>query len=138
MTHSTGGPSAAVRNIGDARRLIAALKARGCKFSLDDFGTGVSSFAYLKNLPIDYLKIDGSFVRPLLEDATSAAVVSAINQIAEAMGLKTIAEFVETVEIAERLKEIGIDFAQGYAYARPVPLEQVLEHRSSIVMAEQS
>lgn len=130
--------SAAVRNIADARRLIAALKARGCKFSLDDFGTGVSSFAYLKNLPIDYLKIDGSFVRPILEDATSDAVVSAIQQIAAAMGLATIAEFVESEEIAARLREIGVNYGQGYAFSRPLPLSQVLFHRNSTVVPEVS
>jgi len=95
------------------------LKKIGCKFSLDDFGSGLSSFAYLKNLPVDILKIDGSFVRNIADDPIDFAMVKSIHEIGKIMGMLTIAEFVETEEIIKKLKEIGVDYAQGYAIARP-------------------
>ncbi len=98
----------------------------GCKFSLDDFGNGMSSFQYLKNLPVDYLKIDGSYVRDLVRDPIDRAMVEAVNQIGQAMGMKTIAEFVEDQATLDALDVIGVDFAQGYTIAKPAPIENLI------------
>lgn len=117
----------AIANLGSAIRFIRRLKAIGCHFSLDDFGSGVSSFGYLKNLPVDYIKIDGSFVKEICQDSTARVMVASINNIAQEMGLKTIAEFVESAQIMEQLRSLGIDYAQGYHIAQPSPLSQVLE-----------
>jgi len=114
--------TAAISNLTSANHFIRTLKFAGCRFSLDDFGSGLSSFAYLKNLPVDYLKIDGAFVRDLVEDPIDLAMVEAINQIGHVMNLQTIAEFVENDEILAKLKGIGVDFAQGYGIGRPTPL----------------
>ncbi|HED19815.1 MAG TPA: EAL domain-containing protein, partial [Gammaproteobacteria bacterium] len=113
----------AVTNLAQAAVFIEELKMLGCLFALDDFGSGLSSFGYLKNLPVDYLKIDGQFVRDMVDDPIDAAMVNSINQIGQVMGMKTIAEFVENDAILERLREAGVDYAQGYGLARPVPLE---------------
>ena len=118
--------TAAIANIGDAQVFIDALKRRGCKFSLDDFGAGLSSFAYLKTLDVDYLKIDGCFVRDILEDSVSASMVTAINQMGQIMGLQTIGEFVENDAIRDRLKTLGVDYVQGWGVARPRPLGELL------------
>ena len=99
---------------------------RGCKFSLDDFGSGLSSFAYLKNLPVDYLKIDGAFVKDIVEDPVYLALVKSINDIGHVMGKKTIAEFVENDAILGKLQEIGVDFYQGYGIGRPQSIQQKL------------
>ncbi|MGB8699837.1 MAG: EAL domain-containing protein, partial [Thermosynechococcaceae cyanobacterium] len=109
----------AISNLSKAVEFIHTLKAVGCKFSLDDFGSGMSSFAYLQNLPIDYLKIDGSFVKTLNENPINLEIVRAINSIAHLNNIKTIAEFVETPDILETLRSLGVDFAQGYAIAKP-------------------
>jgi EAL domain-containing protein (putative c-di-GMP-specific phosphodiesterase class I) len=111
--------TAAIANLDKATHLIRALKALGCGFSLDDFGSGMSSFAYLKHLPIDHLKIDGVFVRDIAHDLTDRAMVEAINKIGHVMGLTTIAECVENPQTLAILEEIGVDYAQGYAIARP-------------------
>lgn len=114
--------TAAVANLVHATSFISALADLGCTFALDDFGTGMSSFVYLKNLPVQYLKIDGAFVRDIADDAIDLAMVKCINQVAHVMGKQTIAEVVETTAILQRLKSMGVDFAQGYAVAKPTPL----------------
>lgn len=111
----------AIANLTQAIALINELRAVGCKFALDDFGSGMSSFAYLKHLPVDYLKIDGGFVKDMLNDAADAAMVEAINHIGHTMGLRTIAEFVENDAIRARLAAMKVDFAQGYGIGKPVP-----------------
>lgn len=115
--------TAAIANLTRAVHFIGELKALGCRFSLDDFGAGLSSFAYLKNLPVDYLKIDGSFVKDMEHNETSQAMVEAINNIGHTMKIQTIAEFVENQAIFDRLQAIGVDFAQGYLIAKPAPLD---------------
>jgi len=118
--------SAAIANIDDARLFIDQVSTYGCQFSLDDFGTGLSSFSYLKNLKVSYLKIDGSFVRDIVTDQVSESMVAAINQVGHAMQLKTVAEFVENDEIIQKLAEIGVDYGQGYGLGMPVPLSEIL------------
>lgn len=118
--------TAAIKNIESACTMIAKVRSMGCHFSLDDFGTGLSSFSYLKQLPVDYLKIDGSFVRAILDDAVSHAIVASINQIGHVMKIKTIAEYVENDSIGSHLELMGIDYLQGYAIAVPVPLGDYL------------
>ncbi|MGE9764134.1 EAL domain-containing protein [Pseudomonas sp. PDM20] len=116
--------TSAIANLVNATRFIQELKALGYRFSLDDFCAGMSSFVYLKHLPVDYLKIDGSFIKDMLEDPIDRAMVQVINQIGHVMGKRTVAEFVETQEILEVLREIGIDYAQGYGLARPQPFNR--------------
>jgi diguanylate cyclase (GGDEF)-like protein/PAS domain S-box-containing protein len=111
--------TSAIANLGSAIRFINELKGLGCLFSLDDFCAGMSSFAYLKHLPVDFLKIDGSFVKDMLDDPINHAMVEVINHIGHVMGKRTIAEFVETPQIEQALLEIGVDFAQGYIIERP-------------------
>jgi diguanylate cyclase (GGDEF)-like protein len=111
--------TAAVANLDSARQFIGHLHDMGVKFALDDFGSGLSSFAYLKNLNVDYLKIDGSFVRDIALDPVDFAMVASINKIGHLMGIETIAEFVEDEDILECLRDIGVDFAQGYYIHRP-------------------
>lgn len=115
--------TAAISNISTALSLMQTIKSVGCMFALDDFGSGVSSFAYLKQLPVDYLKIDGSFVRDIAEDQVDYEMVRSIKDVAGVMGMKTIAEFVETQEIKQKLHEIGIDYGQGYCIAEPKILQ---------------
>lgn len=119
--------TAAIGNIASASTLIHELKELGCTFALDDFGSGFSSFNYLKNLPIDYLKIDGSFVKDMISDPINRSMVEAINNLGKLMGIKTIAEFVGNRETMEQLKEIGVDYAQGYVIAAPRPVPMPLE-----------
>jgi EAL domain-containing protein (putative c-di-GMP-specific phosphodiesterase class I) len=114
----------AVNQLRRAAHIIKELKSMGFCFALDDFGSGMSSFAYLKNLPVDFLKIDGGFVREMDKDPVSRSMVAAINQIGHAMGLKTIAEWVENEAVLRELRAIGVDFAQGYAIGRPSPLPE--------------
>jgi Amt family ammonium transporter len=118
--------TSAFSNMQLAKDIIDRVRAMGCHFSLDDFGTGLSSFSYLKELPVDFLKIDGSFVRTIREDQIAYAMVSSINQIGHVMGLKTIAEFVENDEISKQLQLIGVDYLQGYLIGKPMPLEEYL------------
>jgi len=114
--------TAAIQNFAAATRFMKRLKDEGFTFALDDFGSGFSSFAYLKILPVDYLKIDGSFVQTIDESMVSYTMVDSINSIGHVMGIKTIAEFVKSPEIKQKLIEIGVDYAQGYHLAEPVPL----------------
>ncbi len=111
--------TAAVANLSRAMELMSQLKVMGCQFALDDFGSGLSSFTYLKNLPVDFLKIDGSFIKDMVDDPMDRAMVESINQIGHLMGLKTIAEFVENDAILAELKTLRIDYAQGYGIHRP-------------------
>jgi EAL domain-containing protein (putative c-di-GMP-specific phosphodiesterase class I) len=111
----------AVNNLGRVREVMQAIQQFGCQFSLDDFGSGMSSFSYLKNLPVDYLKIDGALVRNIVEEAADFAMVEAIHRVGSVLGLKTIAEFVESESALQRLREIGVDYAQGDAIHRPEP-----------------
>lgn len=111
--------TSAIADLSSAIRFIEELKALGCWFSLDDFCSGMSSFAYLKHLPVDFLKIDGSFVKDMLDNPVNRAMVQVINNIGHVMGKRTIAEFVETEQIEVELKEIGVDYAQGYLIGRP-------------------
>ncbi len=119
--------SAAVLNLGKAQAFIQVLHERGCKISLDDFGAGLSSFAYLKNFRVDTLKIDGSFIRDITENRISESMVAAITQVAKVMELETVAEYVETDGIRELTERLGVDFAQGHNVGRPVALADVIE-----------
>ena len=113
--------TAAVTNLKQAMLFIQSLKAMGCRFALDDFGSGMSSFAHLKHLQVDFLKIDGAFVKDMADDPIDRAMVRSIHEIGHVMGLKTIAEFVENDAILAELKVIGVDFAQGYGIEKPRP-----------------
>ncbi|MGB3514676.1 MAG: EAL domain-containing protein [Microcoleaceae cyanobacterium] len=113
----------AIANLSQAAKLIKQLKDLGCCFALDDFGSGMSSFTYLKNLPVDYLKIDGSFVKDIVSDPLDYAIVEGMNRIGHVMGLKTIAEFVSNRAILDKIKTIGVDYGQGYGIAYPQPLD---------------
>ncbi len=129
--------TALVANLTKARKFIQALRRLGCKFSLDDFGSGLSSFAYLKNLQVDYLKIDGMFVRDILNDPVDYALVKSIHEMGRVMGKRTIAEFVENNEILEKIKEIGVDYAQGYGVGEVVALHDLtnysVRHKEKII-----
>lgn len=115
--------TAVISDLTNTRRLMDSLQYHGCRFALDDFGSGLSSFSYLKELPVDYLKIDGNFVRRVCEDPVDLAMVSSINHVGHVMGIKTIAEFVEDMEIFNKLAVIGVDYAQGYGIEVPLPLD---------------
>ena len=129
--------TAAIANLSTANQFIATLREHGCRFSLDDFGSGLSSFAYLKNLPVDYLKIDGMFVKDILDDPIDKAMVKSINEIGQIMQMKTIAEFVENTEIRDQLREIGVDFVQGYGVGKPQPLDELLIAKSTLATITQ-
>jgi EAL domain-containing protein (putative c-di-GMP-specific phosphodiesterase class I) len=115
----------AIANLAKASELINELKTFGCQFALDDFGSGMSSFAYLKNLSVDYLKIDGIFVKNILHDNIASEMVEAIARIASVMGIETIAEFVENDAVFNKLKNLGVQYAQGYGIDKPLPLEVI-------------
>lgn len=118
--------TAVVSNFFHAEKLLEILKGMGCSFSLDDFGSGLSSFGYLKRLDVDYLKIDGSFVKSMLDDDKDYSLVKSIHQIGKEMGMKTIAEFVENDALHNKLIEMGVDYSQGYGIAKPVPLSSFI------------
>lgn len=118
--------TAAIDNMVGATVFIEGLRSQGCLFSLDDFGSGLSSFAYLKNFPVDFLKIDGVFVKDILNDQFDFAMVKSITEVGHVMSKKTVAEFVENTQILDLLRELGVDYAQGYGIGRPVPLDDLI------------
>ena len=124
--------TAAISNLSTAIKFIATLKGLGCLFALDDFGSGLSSFGYLKNLPVDYLKIDGMFVKDIVDDPIDHAMVKSINEIGQVMGMQTIAEFVENDVIKGMLKEIGVNYGQGFGIGEPQPLDELLSNLNSV------
>lgn len=117
--------TAAISNLSSAKHFMRVLKHFGCEFALDDFGSGLSSFGYLKHMPVEYLKIDGSFVKDMQRDRIDESMVDAINRIGHIMGLETIAECVENEETLQRLTRMGVDYAQGYGLVRPFPIEEL-------------
>ena len=119
--------TAAIANLDQATSFVQSLKDLGCYFALDDFGSGLSSFAYLKTLPVDYLKIDGMFVKDIHNDDVSRAMVKAINEMGHVLGKQTIAEYVENEQILNILKDIGVDYAQGFHAGRPEPILDFFE-----------
>ncbi|WP_347987107.1 EAL domain-containing protein [Methylomonas sp. AM2-LC] len=123
--------TAAIDNIENAMTMMSRIHALGCKFALDDFGAGFCSFNYLKTFPVDYVKIDGQFIRNLLEDETDQLLVKSMVEIAEKLGKTTIAEFVESVETALKLKELGVNYAQGYVFGRPE--RHLLNYRQTVL-----
>ena len=124
--------TAAISNLSTAMKFIDTFKRRGCRFALDDFGSGLSSFAYLKNLSVDYLKIDGVFVKDIVKDPINHAMVKSINEVGHVMGMQTIAEFVENDVIKGMLKEIGVNYAQGYGIGKPQPFYELLEKTNNV------
>jgi diguanylate cyclase (GGDEF)-like protein len=119
--------TAAIGHLAQAERFIRSLRARGCQVALDDFGVGMSSFAYLRQLPVDVLKIDGLFVRNVEQDEVNQAMLRAIRDIARVMGLRTVAEFAETEATLDWLRDLGLDHAQGYAISQPLPIDLLLQ-----------
>lgn len=117
--------TAAISNLTEAASLMEAIRGLGSRIALDDFGSGLSSFAYLKALPVDYLKIDGTFVRDIARDPVDRAIVQSICEVGQVMGKETIAEFVESEAIVELLRELGVDYAQGYWIGHPIPLSDI-------------
>lgn len=117
--------TAAISNLKEALNFMTEMKKRDCKFSLDDFGSGLSSFAYLKGMPVDYLKIDGHFIKNITHDQVDKAFVESISQIAQVMNIQTIAEFVENDDILDVLRTVGVDYAQGYGVSKPQPLDSI-------------
>jgi len=125
--------TAAIANLTQAKHFINVLRQQGCLFALDDFGSGLSSFAYLKNLKVDRLKIDGMFVKDITTDVIDEAMVKSINDVGHVMGMKTIAEFVENDAIKERLIALGVDYGQGYGLGKPVPIDDILVTSTEVV-----
>jgi diguanylate cyclase (GGDEF)-like protein len=124
--------TAAIGNIAEARLFIDQMRARGCRIALDDFGSGMSSFAYLKNLVVDILKVDGVFVSEAATDPVNWALVKSICVVGRALGKTTIAEWVESSSVQARLREIGVDYVQGYAIHKPCPLEELMAEGETI------
>jgi len=122
--------TAAVTKLNEASAFIQILRDYGCKFALDDFGAGMCSFAYLKNLPVDFIKIDGSFVKNMTKEATDRAIVQSIDDIAKSLGKETIAEFVGDMGTEHALKQIGVNYVQGFYIDKPMPFEQYLSNLS--------
>jgi EAL domain-containing protein (putative c-di-GMP-specific phosphodiesterase class I) len=123
-------------NLTAATSFMLTLRARGFRFSLDDFGNGLSSFTYLKKMPVDYLKIDGAFVRDFMFDPIDRTMVRAINELGHLLGKQTIAKYVESLEVVDELRKMGIDHVQGYVYSQPQSLDdfaQVMGPRLVVV-----
>lgn len=116
--------TAAIHNLRQATQLMVVLKRYGCQLALDDFGSGLSSFHYLKTLPVDFLKIDGSFIKDIINNPSDCALVAAINQMSHTLGLQTVAEYTHNQPIIERLRQLGVDYAQGYFFGKPAPWGQ--------------
>jgi EAL domain-containing protein (putative c-di-GMP-specific phosphodiesterase class I) len=127
--------TAAIANLTAAEEFIISLKDIGCQFALDDFGSGFSSFAYLKHLPVDKLKIDGGFVKGMAHSSVDQAMVESMNQIAHALGKQTVAECVENEETLQMLKEMGIDRAQGNYIGRPNPIPVSMVRKDPVIEA---
>jgi EAL domain-containing protein (putative c-di-GMP-specific phosphodiesterase class I) len=121
--------TAAIANLANVGCFIRELRNRGCLVALDDFGSGLSSFNYLKSLPVDIIKIDGQFVQNIAHDTVDRSIVEAIAQVGRATGIKTVAECVESQEVLDMLRGLRVDFAQGYHVARPAPEEQFPHRR---------
>jgi diguanylate cyclase (GGDEF)-like protein len=130
--------TSAIINLTNTITLMQELKAIGCKFLLDDFGSGMSSFAYLKNLPVDYLKMDGGFVKDITRNDIDLAMAKSIQSIAEAMKIKTIAEFVEDAETMKLLKKMGVDYGQGFYLSSPMPIESALGNFRQLSLLQES
>lgn len=130
--------TAVITNLSAANLFISKMSKLGCQFALDDFGSGLSSFGYLKTLPVDYLKIDGMFVKDIANDPIDHAMVKSINEIGHVMGMKTIAEFVENDIIRGMLKEIGIDYAQGYGVGKPQSFDELLQRSNNVIDIKKS
>lgn len=134
INHSNINPSrlcfeitetAMIENLSNAIRTVSTLRGLGCKIALDDFGSGLSSFSYLKNLPVDYLKIDGSLIKDIENDPVNVTMVKSIVHIGQSMGLETIAEYVENDTVINIMRDLDIDFVQGYGVAQPVPIKEI-------------
>lgn len=126
--------SAVMRNLDKAQDILHRFASLGCRLALDDFGTGQCSFAYLRDLPVQYVKIDGSFVRDILENPLSEAIVESVARISRVIHARTVAEYVENDTIMSRLRELGIDFAQGYRIGKPKPLDDVLAEFGAVLV----
>jgi EAL domain-containing protein (putative c-di-GMP-specific phosphodiesterase class I) len=124
--------SAAVSNLEKAQSFIDRLRYLGCGISLDDFGAGLSSFAYLKNFSVDMLKIDGGFIQDITENRISESMVAAITQVAKVMDLQTVAEYVETEKTRELITTLGVDYAQGHITGKPIALDTVMADLSDL------
>ena len=127
--------TAAVTNLADAGLFIEQVKAVGVRVALDDFGAGASSFGYLKSLKVDYLKIDGQFIRDVVVDPLDDAAVRCFVDVARVIGVKSVAEFVDNPAVLRRLQEIGVDFVQGYLLHRPAPIDDLLGGQSVTTVA---
>lgn len=119
--------SASLTNITGTQRMVSKLNQHGCHFSIDDFGTGFSTFSYLKQIPAGCVKIDGSFVQDMLKNPIDAVLVRSINETAKALGKTTVAEFVEDAETLDKLTELGVDYAQGYHIGKPMPIDEIID-----------
>jgi len=124
--------TAAIVNLKHTINLLTALRKIGCKFALDDFGSGMSSFMYLKNFEVDYLKIEGSFVKDMHVNKIDHAMVRSIHSVAEALNIKTVAEFVENEDILKELKQIGVHYGQGVGLGKPIVLKHLIENFSQV------
>ncbi len=121
--------TAAIGHLAQARQFMERLESLGCRLALDDFGSGLSSFGYLRALPVDTLKIDGQFIRDIVDDRVDRAMVRSIHEVARVLGLETVAEFVENQATREVLDGIGVDYVQGHSIGPARPLEELFEHQ---------